>query len=105
MSPAIGPDDFICPEDRVMRSNLWRGLLIGGVLVALAGCASNDEWATWKQHPTHYASGDHGFFSLPDREGKSATVTPDGLALARDPGWWGRPDPGAPEQDPGAEGP
>ena len=81
-----------------MRSNLWRVLLIGGVLVALAGCASNDEWATWKQHPTHYASVDHGFFSLRNREGKSATVTRDDIALARDQGWWGRPITVAQEQ-------
>ena len=74
-----------------MQSKGWRFLLIGGVLVALGGCASSEEWRTWKEHPTHYASGDHGFFSLRNREGKSAKVTRDDIAMARDQAWWGRP--------------
>jgi hypothetical protein len=61
-----------------MRSTGWRLLLIGGALVVVAGCA-------------HYASGDHGFFSLRNREGTSAKVTRDDIALARDQGWWGKP--------------
>ena len=74
-----------------MRSTGWRLLLIGGALVVVAGCATSEEWRTWKEHPTHYASGDHGFFSLRNREGKSAKVTRDDIALARDQGWWGKP--------------
>jgi hypothetical protein len=74
-----------------MQSKGWRFLLIGGVLVALGGCASSEEWRTWKEHPTHYASGDHGFFSLRNREGKTAKVTRDDIAMARDQGWWGLP--------------
>src|SRR2546427_417081 len=81
-----------------MRSKRWRLLLIGGVLVTLAGCASSEEWTTWKQHPTHYASGDHGFFSMRNRDGKSAKVTRDDIALARDQGWWGKPITVAQEQ-------
>ena len=74
-----------------MRSRGWRFLMIGGALVMLAGCASGDEWRTWREHPTHYASGDHGFFSLRNREGKTAKVTRADIALARDEGWWGKP--------------
>jgi len=74
-----------------MRSRGWRLLMIGGALVMLAGCASGDEWRTWREHPTHYASGDHGFFSLRNREGKTAKVTRGDIALARDEGWWGKP--------------
>jgi len=74
-----------------MRSTGFRVLLVGSVLVALSGCASSDEWTTWKEHPTHYASGDHGFFSLRNREGTSAKVTRDDIAMARDQGWWGKP--------------
>lgn len=74
-----------------MRSTGWRVLLIGSALVVFAGCATSEEWRTWKEHPTHYASGDHGFFSLRNREGTSAKVTRDDIALARDQGWWGKP--------------
>ena len=74
-----------------MWSMGWRAVVVGSVLVALGGCASSDEWRTWKEHPTHYASGDHGFFSLRNREGRSAKVTRDDIASARDQGWWGRP--------------
>jgi hypothetical protein len=74
-----------------MQSKRWRVLLIGGAIVTLAGCASGEEWRTWKEHPTHYASGDHGFFSLRNREGTAAKVTRGDIALARDQGWWGRP--------------
>ena len=74
-----------------MRSMGWRVVLIGSVLAALGGCASSEEWKTWKEHPTHYASGDHGFFSLRNRDDKSAKVTRDDIAMARDQGWWGRP--------------
>jgi hypothetical protein len=74
-----------------MRSKRWRVLVIGGALVTLAGCASSEEWRTWREHPTHYASGDHGFFSLRNREGQTARVTRGDIALARNQGWWGRP--------------
>lgn len=68
-----------------------RLLLIGGALFAAAGCASNDEWTTWKDHRTHFASGEHMFFSVKNREGKSARVSRGDIAMARDEGWWGKP--------------
>lgn len=75
-----------------MRSDRLRLLLVvGGVLVAVAGCATGEEWDTWKSHPTHFASGDHMFFSVRNREGGAAKVTRQDIALARDEGWWGRP--------------
>ncbi|HEV8471531.1 MAG TPA: hypothetical protein VGR82_02035 [Methylomirabilota bacterium] len=74
-----------------MRSNRWRLLLVGGALLTVAGCATSEEWRTWKEHPTHFASGDHGFFSMRNREGGAARVTRQDIALARDQGWWGKP--------------
>jgi len=59
--------------------------------VALGGCASGEEWRTWKEHPTHFASGDHLSFSVSNREGHDARVTRKQLAAARDEGWWGKP--------------
>lgn len=74
-----------------MLSGHLRLLLVGGALVVAAGCATGEEWATWKSHPTHFASGEHMFFSVRNTEGKAAKVTRQDIALARDEGWWGKP--------------
>lgn len=74
-----------------MRSMGLRLLLVGGVLVAVAGCATGEEWATWKAHPTHFASGEHMFFSVRNREGAMPQVSRQDIALARNEGWWGKP--------------
>ena len=81
-----------------MHSNRWRLPVVCGVLMLVAGCASNEEWATWKQHPTHFASGNHGFFSIRNRDDQAKRVTRQDIALARDQGWWGRPITVAQEQ-------
>ncbi len=62
-----------------------------GALLLSAGCATSEEWATWKAHPTHFASGSHMGFSLRNRDASQARVSRDDLAAARDQGWWGRP--------------
>jgi hypothetical protein len=74
-----------------MRGMRLRLLLVGGVLVAVTGCATGEEWATWNAHPTHFASGEHMFFSVRNREGATPRVTRQDIALARDEGWWGKP--------------
>lgn len=74
-----------------MRSDCLRLLLVGGVLLAAAGCATSEEWATWRAHPTHFASGDHLFFSTRNREGRAPRVTRQDIAMAREQGWWGKP--------------
>ncbi len=60
-------------------------------VLLLAGCATGEEWATWKQHPAHFASGEHLAFSLRNHEGTSPRVRRQDIALARDEGWWGKP--------------
>ena len=62
-----------------------------GALLVLGGCATSEEWQTWKSHPTHFASGSHMFFSTRNREGAQPRVTREDIALARDQGWWGKP--------------
>ena len=74
-----------------MRTDHWKLLLVVGALLAASGCASSDEWQTWKEHPTHFASGDHLFFSTRNAEGSAPRVTRQDIALARDQGWWGKP--------------
>jgi hypothetical protein len=74
-----------------MLSDHLRWLLVGSVLVAAAGCATGEEWTTWKSHSSHFASGEHMFFSVRNTEGKAAKVTRQDIALARNEGWWGKP--------------
>lgn len=62
------------------------------VIVLLAGgCATTTEWATWRGHPTHFASGDHLSFSIRNPEGSNPRVTRHDLVVARRQGWWGDP--------------
>jgi hypothetical protein len=65
-------------------------LLLAGALL-VAGCATTEEWTTWKSHATHFASDDHLDFSLRNRESGAARVTRGDVAMARDEGWWGKP--------------
>jgi hypothetical protein len=59
--------------------------------MAVAGCASGEEWRTWKDHPTHFASGEHLFFSTRNKEGAPPRVKRQDIVLAREEGWWGKP--------------
>jgi hypothetical protein len=64
------------------------------VLVAfagVAGCATGEEWSTWYNHRTHFASGDHMSFSVRTPDTGRGQVTRTELALAREEGWWGKP--------------
>lgn len=74
-----------------MRGQSVRLFLVGGVLLATTACASQEEWDTWRSHPTHFASGTHMGFSVRNREGSGARVTRDDIAKARNEGWWGKP--------------
>jgi hypothetical protein len=74
-----------------MRIVHWKFWLGASALLMLTGCATSEEWATWKEHPTHFASGDHFLFSTRNREKGPARVTRQDIALARDQGWWGKP--------------
>lgn len=64
-------------------------LLVMG-LVTLAGCATTEEWETWKSHPSHFASGSHMGFSVRNREGTGSQVGREDIAAAREEGWWGK---------------
>ena len=66
-------------------------LLIGGALVATSGCATSEEWATWRANSSHFASGSHMGFSVRNREGTQANVTRQDIATARTQNWWGKP--------------
>ena len=81
-----------------MRSVRGSLLLLTAVLVASTACATSEEWATWYEHRTHFASGEHMGFSLRNTEGTAPKVTRQDITLARDEGWWGKPITVAQEQ-------
>jgi len=72
-----------------MRQRFVLLLLVATTL--LAGCATGEEWTTWQTHPAHFASGDHLYFSVRNREGETARVTRQDVGAARSEAWWGRP--------------
>ncbi len=65
-------------------------VLTAGALVLVVGCATPEEWETWRTHSSHFASGSHMGFSVRNREGSGNRVTRQDLAQARDEGWWGK---------------
>jgi hypothetical protein len=71
----------------------FRFVLTGIIVLSmfLAGCATGQEWSTWKEHPTHFASGEHLLFSFRNRSGEPPRVKREDVALARTEGWWGKP--------------
>jgi uncharacterized protein (DUF2267 family) len=72
-----------------MQNNRWNVLLVAGALLAVAGCATGDEWTTWTEHPAHFASKDHFVFSVRNTEGAQPRVTRDDVTQARTQSWWG----------------
>jgi hypothetical protein len=74
-----------------MRITPLGSLVIGVAALLAAGCASSNEWATWMNHPTHFASGQHAGFSMRNGSDAKARVTRNDVALARAEGWWGKP--------------
>lgn len=66
------------------------------VLLAVAGgasaCATSQEWAEWRQHSSHFASGDHLLFSLQNqRRDSPPRVRERDLEEAKAQAWWGDP--------------
>ena len=81
-----------------MRTRMLAVLLLSGVAVATGACATSEEWAEWKNHSSHFATGDHLFFSVRNREGTSPRVTRGDLQTARAEEWWGKAITVTPEQ-------
>ena len=89
-----------------MESLRWWLLLIAAVMFSMSGCASSQDWAFWRAHPTHFASSDHLSFSMHhdtgyyhDGNGSDPTITDADVALAKDEAWWGHLVPPAPPAD------
>jgi hypothetical protein len=76
-----------------MDLRLYPVLLLLLATAALStACASGDQWAEWRNHSSHFASGDHMRFSL-RHQGKDPTprVTAGDVQKAGFQSWWGEP--------------
>jgi hypothetical protein len=70
-----------------------------GFWLAVAGCATSTEWQEWRDHTTHFASGQHGIFSLRNnRDGSNPRVSRADIAAAQTESWWGKAITVSPEQ-------
>ena len=73
-----------------MRSRIMQVSLGLGVLLSTGACASRDDWNMWLSHNTHFASGEHGFFSMRNnKDGSNPRVTRADIEGARTQNWWG----------------
>ena len=68
-----------------------RTVLVAALALGTVACASADEWREWKRHSSHFASGEHGLFSIRNRDGSPNRVTRQDVGLARAQSWWGKP--------------
>jgi hypothetical protein len=92
-----------------MESLRWWLLLIAAVMFSMSGCASSQDWAFWRAHPTHFASGEHLAFSMRhdtgyyhgngNGNGSDPVITDQDVAMAQNEDWWGHLVPPAPPAD------
>jgi hypothetical protein len=74
------------------------GLLALASFAVLAGCATPEQWQTWKSHNTHFASGQHMAFSFRNQGPQADEVRPTDPPKSQTESWWGRQLPMAPGQ-------
>ena len=73
-----------------MRTIVTRAALIAAILFLTGACASSDDWGMWRSHGTHFASGEHGFFSMRNnKDGSSPKVYRSDVEASRQESWWG----------------
>jgi hypothetical protein len=62
------------------------------MVVGSSACATSEQWARWREHSSHFASGDHFVFSARN-QGRHATprVTQKDMDEAQVETWWGDP--------------
>ena len=73
-----------------MHTSSMRAVLVAGVMGLTAACASSQDWGEWRSHNTHFASGEHGFFSMRNnKDGSNPKVSRSDIDDARQQNWWG----------------
>jgi hypothetical protein len=82
-----------------MYSGLCRFLILLAVTLAGSACATSEQWAEWRQHPSHFASGEHFAFSMRHRGANPVPrVSQQDVEKAKAESWWGDPIVVRPEQ-------
>ena len=72
-----------------MRSRIAQGIVVLAVAGLVGACTSAD-LDVWKSHSTHFASGEHGFFSLRNnKDGSDPRVYRTDIDDSRQQSWWG----------------
>jgi hypothetical protein len=85
-----------------MMTHCLRPILLGGVLLLATACATSEDFQTWKDHPTQYASDRHLAFSARNAGARKPRVTQADLANAQKEQWWGKGLPGSLADGPSA---
>ena len=83
-----------------MHRKLGRAALAVAVLFLAGACATSQEWAEWRAHSSHFASGKHLAFSTfrNPRDTSPPNVRRSDVEAARAEGWWGKPVTVSPDQ-------
>jgi hypothetical protein len=66
-----------------------RTLLISVLVLGLGACASKEQWAEWRSHSSHFASGEHMSFSVRN-QGSTPRVSRQDQRVASAQSWWGK---------------
>jgi hypothetical protein len=82
----------------IMRNRILGSALALGFAVIASGCATSEEWAEWRAHSSHFASGQHATFSMKNREGTAPRVARTDIDAARSENWWGKAITVSPDQ-------
>ena len=73
-----------------MRTIVTRAALLAAILFLTGAYASSDDWGMWRSHSTHFASGEHGFFSMRNnKDGSNPKVYRSDIEASRQENWWG----------------
>ena len=62
--------------------------MLGATLIS--GCATREQWAEWRGHSSHFASGQHLAFSMRNTEGSAPSVRRADMEASRVESWWGQ---------------
>jgi hypothetical protein len=74
-----------------MCSKIVTAAALIGVALLAGACATSEQWAEWRSHTTHFASGEHGMFSMSNNlDGTNPKVTRLDIENSRTQNWWGK---------------